>query len=72
MAEQKKIWTLEEIVKEVKGPDLFSANPKMGYAGITDSDDRWKRLWKIIGPNQYEEIDLEVKGERGPALEVDL
>ena len=58
MTEEKETFTQEEILKDVTKVEVFSEQPKMGYAGIWDSDDRWRRLFKKIGPNQYEEVDV--------------
>ncbi|MCK4434026.1 hypothetical protein KAU92_00950 [Candidatus Bathyarchaeota archaeon] len=54
---EKKLWTYEEIIKQVKKSQLFSVDTKMGYGGITDSDERWYRLFKIVG-DKFEEVDV--------------
>lgn len=54
---EKKLWTFEELMKEVKGTQIFSMDTKMGYAGIHDLDDRWVRLFKLKG-DKFEEVDV--------------
>lgn len=55
---EKKVWTMEEILQDCKKTELFSVDPKTEYAGITDSDERWRRLFKKRADGMYEEVDV--------------
>ena len=54
---EKKLLTYSEILSQIKGTELFSFHQKMGYALVTDSDDRVKRLFKMKG-DKFEEVDV--------------
>jgi len=56
MSEQKLL-TYSEILKQIKGTELFSFDQKMGYAMVTDSDERIKRLFQMK-EDKFEEVDV--------------
>lgn len=55
--EEKELLTLAEVKEQVKGTEIFSFSTKLGYAMITDSDDRCRKLFKLKG-DLFEEVDV--------------